>query len=270
MTKDRHIIALGGGAFSMEADNGLLDKYILMQSYKKKPRICFMGTASNDGVEYIKMFYDFYSQMNCEPCHLPLSHPPDDIESFLLSCDIVHVGGGNTRMLMEKWIEKGMKKIFSKALTKGIVLTGMSAGAICWFEDGITNPEPGKLDRLECMGYLEGSFCPHYDKNPDLRESFHKLISDGILKSGYGADDGAAVHFVNGEVVRVVTSRPGVTACKVSVFKEKVVETKFEPLYLGKISDGDITGEKVIEEQRIFNVTRTDLINEEIKKVFNS
>lgn len=233
----KQVVALGGGMFSMEPENGLLDKYILNLVLKERPKICFLGTASNDGKEYSDMFYNFFEKQSCEPSHLSFLNPPKNIEAFIMDKDIIHVGGGNTKLIMETWKKFGVDKIMKKAWEAGIILTGMSAGAICWFEDGITNPSPGILHRLECTGILKGSFCPHYDDRVELKKSFHKLILEGTIKEGYGVEDGAAIHFVGQEAVKVITSRPGVTAFKVKKVRNKISETTMKSIYLGKESD---------------------------------
>lgn len=221
----------------MEPDNGLLDKYILNLVPKERPKICFMGTASNDGQEYRDMFYNFFNRQKCEPSHLALTAPPKNIEAFIMDKDIIHVGGGNTKLIIDTWKKFGVDKIMKKAWDAGIILTGMSAGAICWFEDGITNPSKGTLTRLPCLGLLEGSFCPHYDDRVELKSAFHQLILKGVIEGGYGVEDGAAIHFVGTEPVRVVTSRPDVTAYKVKKVRNKISETKMDAIYLGKESD---------------------------------
>lgn len=221
----------------MEPDNGLLDKYILNLVPKAKPKICFLGTASNDGKEYRDMFYNFFNKQQCEPTHLSFLEPPKNIEKFILGQDIIHVGGGNTKLIMETWKKFGVDKIMRKAWNEGVILTGMSAGAICWFEDGITNPSPGVLTRLPCLGLLKGSFCPHFDERADLRHSFHKLILNGIIKDGYGVEDGAAVHFADGVPIKFITSRPEAKAYKVRKYRNRITELPQDTVYLGKISD---------------------------------
>ena len=253
----RQIVALGGGMFSMEPDNGLLDKYILNLVLKERPKICFLGTASNDGKEYREMFYKFFEKQLCEPSHLSFLHPPKNIEAFIMDKDIIHVGGGNTKFIIETWKKFGVDKILKKAWEAGIVLTGMSAGAICWFEDGITNPSPGKLNRLECTGILKGSFCPHYDDRVELKKSFHKLILEEIISEGYGVEDGAAIHFIDSEPIRVVTSRPGVTAYKVKKIRNKILEAPMKSIYLGKESDIKTSIQKVKEEREQLEVLKT-------------
>ena len=241
----------------MEPDNGLLDKYILDLVPKERPKICFMGTASHDGKEYLDMFNNFFKNQQCEPSHLSLTHPPKDIEAFIMDKDIIHVGGGNTTLIIDTWKKFGVDKIMKKAWEAGIILTGMSAGAICWFDDGITNPSPGVLTRLPCLGLLNGSFCPHYDDRAELKSAFHKLILEGIIEEGYGVEDGAAVHFVGNEPIRVITSRPGVTAYKVRKVRNKITDTPMKPVYLGKESDVEIILKKKQEESVQLDVLKT-------------
>jgi dipeptidase E len=237
LKKPRQIVALGGGMFSMEPENGLLDKYILNLVPSERPKICFLGTASSDGQEYRDMFYNFFRKKNCEPTHLALTDPPRNIASFIMKQDIIHVGGGNTSLIMQAWKEHGVDKIMKKAWNSGIILTGMSAGAICWFNDGITNPEPGVLTRLPCLGLLKGSFCPHYDERAELRHAYKKLILEKTIGEGYGAEDGVALHFVDNKLIKIVTSRPGASAFRVYISKHKIVEERLESEYLGRDSD---------------------------------
>lgn len=251
--KLKQIVALGGGMFSMEPENGLLDKYILNLVPKERPKICFLGTASNDGKEYREMFYNFFENQQCEPSHLSLIHPPKDIEAFIMDKDIIHVGGGNTKLIIDTWKKHGVDKIMRKAWESGIILSGMSAGAICWFDDGITNPAPGKLTRLPCLGLLNGSFCPHYDERAELRDAFHKLILSGTIEEGYGVEDSAAIHFIGAEPVRVITSRPGANAFKVRKIRNKIVDTPMETVYLGMDSDKHIN----TEEKKQFDILKT-------------
>ncbi|MEK6267902.1 MAG: Type 1 glutamine amidotransferase-like domain-containing protein, partial [Planococcus sp. (in: firmicutes)] len=105
----RQIIAMGGGGFSMEPDNPLLDQYILKQANKARPKICFIPTASGDADSYIEKFYGFFNQQDCEPSHLSLFKPHTrKLEEFVLQQDIIYVGGGNTKNLLVLWKEWGL------------------------------------------------------------------------------------------------------------------------------------------------------------------
>ncbi|TKC18917.1 peptidase E [Robertmurraya kyonggiensis] len=228
----KQIIALGGGGFSMEPENPLLDTYILKQSNKERPKICFIPTASGDSEDYISRFYQFFEKMNCEPSHLSLFVPPTrDLEGFILDKDIIYVGGGNTKNLVALWKEWGLDAILKKAWNQGIIIAGISAGAICWFEEGVTGSFGG-MDPIGALGFLKGSYCPHYDGEVDRQPAYRKLIEAKELSTGYGVDDGAALHFIDEELHQVVTSRPNAKAYKVYL-DNGVIEEELEKTYLG-------------------------------------
>ncbi len=229
----RQIIALGGGGFSMEPDNPLLDLYILKQAGKAKPQICFIPTASGDSDNYIARYYSFFDQQDCEPSHLSLFEPPTrDIESFILEKDIVYVGGGNTKNLLALWKEWGLDGILRKAWNQGILLAGISAGSICWFEEGVTDSYGDGLEPIKCLGFLKGSNCPHYDGEIERRPAYHKLIESKLIQSGVATDDGVAVHYKDQEISKIVSSRPDAKAYRVA-FEKEVIETEIPTEYLG-------------------------------------
>lgn len=230
----KQIIALGGGGFSMEPDNPLLDRYILAQSGKTNPKICFIGTASGDAENYISRFYQFFEREKCQPSHLSLFHPPTrDLEGFLLEKDIIYVGGGNTKNLLALWKEWGVDEILKKAWEEGVLLAGISAGSICWFEEGMTDSYGDGLEPLSCLGFLRGSNCPHYDGEADRRPSYQHLIASGRIKPGLAADDGVAIHFVGQEINAIVSSRPDARAYHITVEKG-VKEMELKAAYLGE------------------------------------
>ncbi|OAT85374.1 peptidase E [Bacillus sp. MKU004] len=230
----KQLITLGGGGFSMEPENPLLDRYILAQSDKSNPKVCFVPTASGDSDSYTTRFYDFFEKENCQPSHFSLFKPPTrDLEGFLLEKDIIYVGGGNTKNLLVLWKEWGLIPIFKKALEQGIILAGISAGSICWFEKGVTDSYGDGLETLECLGFLKGSNCPHYDGEAERRPAYHLFIESGEVGSGIAADDGAAVHYIDGAIHKIVSSRPDAKAYMV-YFDGKVIEEELETKYLGE------------------------------------
>ncbi|WP_342472695.1 Type 1 glutamine amidotransferase-like domain-containing protein [Metasolibacillus sp. FSL H7-0170] len=227
----KQIIAMGGGGFSMEPNNQLLDQYILKQSGKVCPKICFLATASGDSQDYIAHFYQFFEQQSCQPSHLSIMNT-NDIESFLLAQDIIYVGGGNTKNMLMLWKEHEIDKILHKAWSQGIVLAGISAGAICWFEQGVTDSYGGDLAALQCLGFLRGSNCPHYDGEVVRRRSYHQLITRGEIQPGYALDDGVAIHFIEQNVQAIVSSRPHAKAYQV-ICDKQITEIELKPAYLG-------------------------------------
>jgi dipeptidase E len=230
----RQIIAMGGGGFSMEPENLALDRYILDQAPKKQPKVCFLPTASGDADGYILNFYKAFSTLDCQPSFLSLFRlPTADLEEYLLEKDIVYVGGGNTRSMLSLWREWGLDKLLFKAYQAGTVLAGISAGANCWFEDCSTDALPGQLQPLTCLGYLKGSFCPHYSSEPERRPSYQGMIYNRLLQEGIAADDGAAVHFVDEKMSRAVSSRPEAKAYRVLRRNDAAFEEPLDIHYLG-------------------------------------
>ena len=218
----------------MEPENPLLDRYILAQSDKSNPKICFVPTASGDSDDYISRFYKFFEKEQCQPSHLSLFNPPTrDLEGYLLEKDIIYVGGGNTKNLIALWKEWGLEPIFRKAFEKGIVLAGISAGSICWYEEGVTGSFGKGLDPIKCLGFLKGSNCPHFDGETERRPAYHSLIESGKIQPGIAEDDGAAVHYIDGSIHNIVSSRPEAKAYKV-FFDGKLIEEELETEFLGE------------------------------------
>jgi dipeptidase E len=229
----RQIIAMGGGGFSMEPDNPLLDEYFLKQTRKKKPSICFVPTASGDANGYIVKFYTALSKLKCKPCHLSLFRPPSDLAGFVLSQDAIYVGGGNTKSMLAVWREWGLDKILRRAWRQGIVLGGVSAGSICWFEQGLTDSISGKLMPLKCLGFLKHSNCPHYNSEPKRRPAYQRCIANGRMPAGIAADDGVALHYYGQKLICVVSSRQDAAAYRVTRYGSRANEVKIEARYLG-------------------------------------
>lgn len=224
----RQVIALGGGGFSMEPENPLLDRYILEQSPKENPKICFIGTASGDAEGYVERFYNFFRMEECEPNHLSLFKPHTrDINDFIMNQDILYVGGGNTKNLMALWREWELDVTIRQAYDKGTILAGLSAGSLCWFEDGITDSYGSGLEPISCLGILRGSHCPHYDGEEDRRSAYQKFILEGKIGSGYAADDGVALHYIDEELHKIVSSRVHAKGYRVDKEKEAILTTHY-------------------------------------------
>ncbi|BAC13244.1 Type 1 glutamine amidotransferase-like domain-containing protein [Oceanobacillus iheyensis] len=230
----RQIIALGGGGFSMEPENFLLDKYILDQSNNSNPKVMFLPTASGDADNYIERFYQSFRKLECIPSHLSLFKPPmRDIQNYILEKDIIYVGGGNTKNMLALWRDWEIVPVLERAWNSGIVLAGISAGSICWFEEGATDSYGEDLEMIKALGFLKGSNCPHYDGEKNRRPIYQYLIESQQIKSGYGVDDGVALHFVGTDLQSIVSSRPSSSAYKVFLEDNKVMEKTLKVNYLG-------------------------------------
>ncbi len=225
---------MGGGGFSMEPGNSLLDDYVLAQSPRSKPRICFLGCASGVAASYVERFYLAFSQQRCEPTHLAMFvTPPPDIASIIPRQDIFYVGGGSTRNLLVIWREWGLDRLLAREWRRGKVFAGLSAGSLCWFESGVSDSYGHRLAPVFALGWLRGSHCPHYDGEPQRRPAYHALVRRGTLPAGYAADDGAALHFVGRRLHRVVSSRPNAKAYRVEKSRDSILERALQVDYLG-------------------------------------
>jgi dipeptidase E len=214
----RRIVAMGGGGFSMEPDNPLLDDHVLSLARSPRPRVCYLPTAGGDDPGYIARFYRAFAPRDCQPSDLQLfERTIDDLEAFALGQDVIYVGGGNTANMLAVWRVHGLDRILRRAWDEGVVLCGLSAGMNCWFEESVT--DSFSLDALaplhDGLGLLPGSACPHYDGEEQRRPVFTTLVAAGELADGWGADDGAALVFAGTELEEVVASRPHAGAVRV-------------------------------------------------------
>ena len=221
----RHVVAFGGGGFSAGGAPGLED-FLLGLTGRERPRVCFLGTASGDSAEYAVSFYEAFRE-RAQPAHLELfGVPRADPAGFLLSHDVVYVGGGNTANMLAVWRVHGIDVALREAWERGIVLAGLSAGSICWFEWGVTDSFGEELSALRCLGFLGGSNCPHYDSEVRRRPTFQRLVGAGELPAGVAADDGVALHFADGELAEALSVRDGATAYRVDQAGERPLEAR--------------------------------------------
>jgi peptidase E len=230
------IVAFGGGGFSMEAGNPLLDDYVLRQTGVERPKVCFVPTASGDADHYVVRFYRAFDAARCEPSHLSLfrrdrAAAGGDIAEHLLSQDLIYVGGGSVVSLLGVWRAHGIDRILAEAHRRGIVLCGLSAGSLCWFAESVSAFH-GAPEQVHGLGLLPHSNCVHYDGEPSRRTAYHRLIGAGMC-AGYAADDGAALHFVGSDLERVVASRAGKQGYRVARVGGRVVETPLATTDLG-------------------------------------
>jgi peptidase E len=223
-----HIVALGGGGFSME-ESPVLDDYILTLANKERPNICFVPTASGDSDNYIVRFYRRFNASPCTPTHLDLFRRTiTDLNAFAATQDIFYVGGGNSINMLAIWERHGFDRVLRSAYDQGKVLSGVSAGSLCWFEAGVTDSFGSELQPMNGLGIIGGSHCPHYDGEAKRRPAYQRLVRAG-MPGGFAADDGAALHFSNAELLRVVTSRPNAKAYRVELLAGEVQETEIAP-----------------------------------------
>lgn len=222
----------------MESGNPLLDDHVLGLTGAERPRVCFVPTASGDADHYVVRFYRAFAG-RVEASHLSLFRRDrgggaveGDIAAHLLAQDLIYVGGGSVLSLLGTWRAHGIDRILEECWRSGVVLCGLSAGSLCWFGEALTAFH-GPPSRVEGLGLLPWSNCVHYDAEPERSQEFRAAIAAGEIGTGYGADDGAALHFVGAELAGVVGSRPAARAVRVEAVGGEAVETPLPVRYLG-------------------------------------
>jgi peptidase E len=224
------IVAMGGGGFGAGPRDRALDAYIAGLAGPVRPRICLLPTASGDPVEQINRFNATFRRLGCQTSHVSLfrlGDHPVAIRQHLLAQDAIYVGGGSMLNLIAIWRAHGLDAILAEAWESGILLCGVSAGSMCWFEAGITRSH-GKPRPSGGLGLLRGSNCVHYDADPPRRPSFHEHIRETAIPGGFGVDDGAGLLFAGTDLVEVVTARPEAGACRVELVGDELVETRLD------------------------------------------
>jgi dipeptidase E len=218
---ERHIVAMGG----WDAADASLADFVLGLSGSERPRICYLPTAGAERDAGIASFFETFAGRT-EPSVLRLfGVPRAGLREFVLGQHVIWVSGGNTANMLAIWSVHGVDAALREAWEAGVVLAGWSAGAICWFEAGVTDSFGPDLARLDgCLGFLPGSFCPHYDSE-ELRPATYRRLIDGGLADGYATDDGVGLHFRGTELAEAVSERPGGRAFRVERSGDGVTET---------------------------------------------
>ncbi|MGB2712190.1 MAG: peptidase E [Conexibacter sp.] len=228
------LFAMGGGGFTMEPDNPALDDFVLSLAGTPEPRILFLPTASGDPTAQITAFYGRFGR-SAAATHLSLFRRHGSVRSLadiVLEQDVVYVGGGSMHNLLAIWRAHGLDELLSEAWRHGIVLAGLSAGAMCWFAGGITRSS-GPPEPIAGLGLLPGSFTVHADGEPERLPAWLAAVRSGELPGGWAADDGVGLLFRAARMVRVVSSRPGTAALRVDAVGEELVRHRIEPELLG-------------------------------------
>jgi dipeptidase E len=259
---------MGGGGFTMEPSNPLLDDLVLSLApahsspSSREPRILFLPTASGDTTAQIAAFHARFADRHCVAEHLSLFRLHElrrPLEEILLSQDVLYVGGGSMRNLLAIWRAHDLDRLLIRAWQQGIVLAGISAGAMCWFEGGITRSS-GQPEPLAGLGLLEGSLTVHADGEPERLPVWLAAVREGELPGGWSLDDGVGLLFEGTRLRRIVSSRPGASAQRVDQVAGELVRNRLQPELLGA-NDPSIApapmDEDVQELRRVQRLRRT-------------
>jgi len=225
---DKQIIAIGGGGFGRNPGNGTIEQYILDQANTEKPNICFIPTATGDNEAYKVNYYATFSKLNCNPTHLDFFKRTPNLQKLINKQDIIFVGGGNTKSMLAVWREWGLDKLLRDAYESGVIMSGVSAGAICWFEKGITDSWENKLNVMDCLGFVKENCCPHYDEESERKPSLYKFIKNKEINDCYAIEGGCALHLKNNKVFSAISFNGKKNSYKVSVENTEIIEKDYE------------------------------------------
>jgi len=224
----RKILIAGGGFVSVP-----FIRYMAQLTGKSRPRVCYLPTAVGDRPDAAINFYKACATLDVTPLvqasFIASTEQRESWDEVLLSMDAIIASGGNTLNQQAIWRAQGIDAVLRQAWERGIVLGGSSAGSLCWFEEGTTDSRPKELSVVQCLGFLSGSHCPHYNSEPGRRPLYQSLIASGRLKPGYACDDDAGLYFENEGVARVICAREGAKVYHVTVVGGAVVERELSP-----------------------------------------
>ncbi len=229
---DKQILAIGGGGFARDSSNYLIEKYLLSLSSKPLPEICFIPTATGDNDSYIVRFYSTFLNLNCIPSHIDLFKRTLDFESHINSQDIIFVGGGNTKSMLGVWKEWGIDKVLFDAYMNGVIMSGVSAGAICWFTNGITDSWNDELKVLPCLDFVNANCCPHYDEEASRKPYVEKLINEHKLDNCISIEGGCALHVVNGESFKSISFKNNKKSYDVYRLNDSIIHNPYSLVQL--------------------------------------
>jgi peptidase E len=249
--QQRLILALGGGGFTMEPSNPLLDDFVLSlagageRARGGEPRILFLPTASGDTTAQINAFLDRFAERRCVHEHLSLFRLRESdrtLGEIVLGQDVIYAGGGSMRNLLALWRAHRLDELLVEAWRRGTVLAGLSAGAMCWFEAGVTRSS-GPPEALAGLGLLEGSLTVHADGEPERLPVWLEHVRTGAMPGGWALDDGVALLFRGLRLERAVSSRPGAGAQRVDAIAGELVRRRLAVALLGEQPRAGLAGD---------------------------
>ncbi|HMT04298.1 MAG TPA: peptidase E [Solirubrobacterales bacterium] len=223
------ILVMGGHEFDRLDGNEAICDHIIELTGGRKPEVCLLPTASGDPEDQISRFRRSFGSRGCEVSDVSLFRlgaNPIDVSAHLMRQDVIYVGGGSLVNLVAVWKPHGIAGLITDCLEQGVMVVGQSAGAMCWFEAGITSSS-GRPEPALGLGMLEGSLCVHYHRDPGRREKYLSEVGRNIAP-GYGADDQTGLLFEDGEMVEAFSAREGAGVWRVSAEGGRAVEKPVE------------------------------------------
>jgi peptidase E len=218
---------MGGHEFDRLDGNEVLSDFMLELTGNDAPKACLLPTASGDPDHQISAFRRAFGSRGAEVTDISLfrlGQNPVDLEEHFFNQDLIYVGGGSLVNLVAVWSAHGVYELLLEALSRGVLICGQSAGAMCWFERGITTSS-GVPAMASGFGLIPGSFCVHYHRDPERRTAYLEAVAGGE-PPGWGTDDQAGLLFEEGVVTRTISARSGAGVWQVTAGGESPVEAE--------------------------------------------
>ncbi|MDA8884451.1 peptidase E [Gammaproteobacteria bacterium] len=226
----RQIIAIGGGGFGRVIKDLKIENYIKSQCKSDSPKICFIPTATGDDNQYIENFYIAFDSIGCKTSHIDFFKRTINLAEHIKKQDIIFVGGGNTKSMLAVWKDWGLDVLLEEAYKNGVIMCGVSAGAICWFNKGITDSWADDLAIMDCLGFVDGVCCPHYDEEPTRRPYVKDSLDNADFDECIGVEGNAALHIINEESYKSVNFGDNKNSYRISLKDNIVDEDPFESI----------------------------------------
>lgn len=226
----RQIIAIGGGGFGRVIKDLKIENYIKSQCKSDSPKICFIPTATGDDNQYIENFYKAFDSIGCKTSHIDFFKRTINLVEHIKKQDIIFVGGGNTKSMLAVWRDWGLDALLEEAYKNGVIMCGVSAGAICWFNKGITDSWADDLAIMDCLGFVDGVCCPHYDEEPTRRPYVKDSLDNADFDECIGVEGNAALHIINEESYKSVNFGDNKNSYRISLKDNIVDEDPFESI----------------------------------------
>jgi len=233
------IIAIGGGIIGKKGRDAVtrkIDEEIVALTGKENPSLLFIPTASDDSKSYCFLVRKYFGgKLGCQTDNLLLlkeKYSQAELERKILGADIIYVGGGNTLKMMQVWREFGVDKILKVAYKKGIVMSGVSSGAICWFDWGNSDSQKfedgsNELIKVQGLGLIPALHCPHYDVEVHRQDDLKEMMRNVAEIPAIALDNCCGIEIVD-DRYRIIKSQPDAKAYKIfwkkgKFFKEEIV-----------------------------------------------
>jgi peptidase E len=207
---------MGAGGYTLEPSAEIIDDFLIKKIDKANPRICMLPTACGERQESIDKFYQYFQTKGAKASHISLFCPEiEDIDAHLAAQDAIYITGGNTKSMLALWKEWGVDKALIKAYEAGVFIFGVSAGAMCFFDEGFSDSFPNQYTNISCLGVLPGSFCPHYIRDEVRAKLYEKSIRNNKNKPGIAVEDGVALYYANGSLSEIIRTRDEANAYRI-------------------------------------------------------